>query len=682
MQHRVPCASYEGMNVRVLKQLLLLLIFGSYVSTAEAGIAVSFPTKNTIIQRDQSNRGRLYVSGTCTFPYATLEARLISLSPGGGVEGPWVPLTLPAQQGTFSGSLVAQGGWYTLEIRGTLSTGEVDTVSVQPVGIGEVFLVAGHSNAMGLPDLGAKSPSDRVVSFNALNKFLNGDNITVAPNLPMPVSHFEPLKAENRIFPSGESAWYWGELGAQLVARLGVPVLFMNAGWAAANSFNWRESAEGRNTMNMYVGKDWPNRQPYSNLINTLRYYHSWLGIRSVLWFHGENDAAHLKISQADYYQNLHRMFQLAGHDFGHPLGWVVALCTVSFITEPYLPVLDAQIQLAAEPNNWRGPYTDTIQVPRPAHGHFENIRGGTQGLTQMAQAWNRALSDAFFEQRPAYTPSLFLHTGLVPREASPGQSFGVPYQSEGTLPDSITVELLDFGGNFLAVVGSGTQSPLRVSLPTSLPDADYWLRVVAQNPTLVGTTSEILRVRQGVPSPQVVRSLEARILQNSVEIYALSAPTPGTTQVTVERSDDRETFQSIGTLPAAFNSGVSHLYSFTDTNPSTQTAYYRLQLDSSDGTSQYSPLVAVFRGDTPGVLSAFPNPVSPGEPMYLRTDFDDPFSFQLFNIQGQAIAAEIGPSGIRGLSILQTTTLLPPGIYLLEITRNGIRQTQRIMVR
>jgi hypothetical protein len=674
------------MNAHLMKRFFLPLIFGLLflVSRIEAGVEVNFPTKNTVIQRDQNNQGRLQISGTYTIPYQKIEARLISLSENVESRGAWVPLATPDRQGIFGGSLVASGGWYRLEIRCMTAHNETDTISVQPVGIGEVFMVAGHSNAMGLPDLGAKAPSDRVVSFNALNKFLNDDNITVAPNLPMPVPRFELLRAENRIFPSGESAWYWGELGAYLVGRLGVPVLFMNAGWAAANSINWRESAEGKNTLNMYVGRDWPNRQPYSNLINTLRYYHSWLGIRSVLWFHGENDAAHLKISQADYYQNLLRMFALTEQEFGHSLGWVVALCTVSIIAEPYQPVLDAQIQLAAEPNNWRGPYTDSIQVPRPAHGHFENVRRGTQGLTQMAQAWNHSLSDAFFAQRPAYTPTLFLHTGVVPREASPGQSFEVPYQLMGALSDSpgVSVELLDAGGNFLAVVGSGTQSPLRVTLPASLPDANYRLRAVAQNPTLVGTTSEVLRVQQGVPFPQVVRSLEARMVENSVEIYALSAPPTGTTRITVERSDNREIFQSVGTLPIFSDQATSHLYSFTDVNPASQTAYYRLRLDHSDGTSQYSPLVAVFRGDAPGVLSAFPNPVSPGDPIYLRTDFTDPFTYQLFNTQGQAIPAEISPSGIQGLSILQTPTLLPSGVYLLETNRNGTRQTQRILVR
>lgn len=677
------------MNAHPMKRFFLLLIFGLLflVSRVEAGVAVNFPTKNTIIQRDQNNQGRLQISGTYTISYQKIEARLISLPENVESTGAWVPLAAPDRQGIFVGSLVASGGWYRLEIRGMTPNNKIDTISVQPVGIGEVFLIAGHSNAMGLPNLGAKSSSDRVVSFNALNKYLNGDNITVALDNPMPVPDFTPLKAENRIFPSGESAWYWGELGTSLVEKLGVPVLFMNAGWAAANSVNWRESAKGSNTLNMYVGKDWPNRQPYSNLINTLRYYHSWLGIRSVLWFHGENDAVHLKISQEDYYQNIRQLIEQSRSDFGHSLAWAIAQCSVTFNSPtPYLPVLDAQIQLAkvANFNAWPGPYTDTIQVPRPDHGHFENVRGGTQGLTQVAQAWNRSLSKTFFAQQPAYVPTGFLSTGIVPRLASPGQSFLLPYAKQGTLPDPIQVvaHLLDSGGNFLALVGSGTQNPLRVTLPASLPDADYRLRVVAQNPTLVGTPSEVLRVRPGVPSPQMVRSLEARMVENSVEVYALSAPAPGTTRVTVERSDDRETFQPVGTLPTFSDQGTSHLYSFTDVNPASQTAYYRLRLDHSNGTSQYSPLVAVFQGENPPVLAVFPNPVSPGEPVYLRTDFEEPFSYQLFNAQGQAVPAEISPSDIRGLSLLQTSTLLPPGMYLLQISRDGTTQIQRIVVR
>lgn len=420
-------------------RLLLIFIFLTLakIESVQARIIISYPTHHTVIQRNQQNEALLQVGGMYTVPYTKLEARLVSLDQAGSGSGAWTALTAPAGQGTYWGALVAKGGWYRLEIRGLAEQGQTDTVSVHPVGIGEVFLVSGHSNAMGLPKLGSKDGSERVVSYNALNKNLNAENITVAPDEPMPVPTFSRLKADDFVFPSGESAWNWGELGTLLSNRLGVPVLFMNAAWAAANSINWREAAEGKNTLNIYVGKNWPNRQPYSNLINTLRYYHSWLGIRAILWFHGENDAFHLKISQQDYFTNIRRLIELTRKDFGGNMAWAVALCSVSQTIDPYLPVLSAQVLLSEIPglNVWKGPYTDTIQAPRPQHGHFENVNGGTQGLTQVAQAWNRNLTDAFFAQTPAYTPASSLSTGLVPHTASPGHSFLLPFQASGKLP-------------------------------------------------------------------------------------------------------------------------------------------------------------------------------------------------------------------------------------------------------
>jgi hypothetical protein len=668
--------------------LILASLLFSALLPLRAEIRLGAPAAHTVFQRNQRNEGVIRVYGTCTLPYTRLEARLISWPEPGTEPMPWVALAMPPGQGTFQGELTARGGWYTLEVRGTLEQGEPDTASVRPVGIGEVFLVAGHSNAMGLPNLGARDGSDDVVSFSALNKFLNPENITVAPDAPMPAPRFGPLKSEKYIFPSGESAWNWGELGTLLADRLGVPVLFMNAGWAAANSFNWREAAEGKNTRNIYVDKDWPNRQPYSNLINTLRYYHSWLGIRAVLWFHGENDAAHLRISQADYASNIKRLVELTRQDFGHPMAWVFALCTVSLNSaEPYLPVLSAQIQLAETPGllGWRGPYADTIQVPRPNHGHFENVKGGTQGLTQLAQAWNRSLSDAFFAQRPAYAPGAALFAGVVPHSASPGQAFLLPFRISGSLPATgrFEAQLLDEQGAFVATVATGSQSPLRVVLPATLPEGAYRLRVVAQGPLFTGNPSEQFRVVKGLPSPQIVRSLRIQATDERTTVHALVAANTDVSRLTIERSDDRQTFASIGILPALpANGGISMLYSFTDPAPPSQTAYYRLRLETRSGTVEYSNILAAFRGDAPAVLTAFPNPASANEPIFVRTDFPEAYTYQLFDIKGAPIPTELASSNIIGLSELRPAYVLPPGMYLLQITRGTITHTQRLLIR
>lgn len=625
------------------------------------------------------------VGGTFTLPYDKLEARLVALTKNGENAGAWISLTIPDRQGIFFGALDAKGGWYKLEIRGFLAGQVADSASVQPLGIGEVFLIAGHSNAMGLPNLGAKDAAEQVVSFNAINKSLNSENITVAPDEPMPSPTFEPLKATNRIFPSGESAWYWSELGSLLVARLGVPVLFVNAGWAAANSVNWREAANGQNTRNIYVGKDWPNRQPYSNLINSLRYYHSWLGLRSVLWFHGENDAVHLKISRDDYYQNIRSLIEKTNEDFGRAIAWVVAICSVSSnAPDPYLPVIEAQIQLAETPGLriWRGPYADTIQVPRPAHGHFENVKGGTQGLTQMAQAWNRNLSDDFFRQPPAYTAGSFLLTGVVPRAVSPGQSFLLPYYAQRVNTSQMEVHLLGSKGDFLAIVGAASQSPLRVTLPTALVEGNYRLRVVAKNPSLPGSVSELFRIENGLPGPQLLNTMQIQTDGNLVELHALFAAHPELVQVTVERSEDRKNFQALGDIPLTFVRNSSRLYSFTDTQPLSQIAYYRLRLRNQAGLVQYSPSIALFRGDNPPVFTAFPNPAPLGEPIYLRVDLPQAFEYQLTDAQGKKIPADLLDSGIIGLPVLRISPAVPPGLYFLQIKTEQNFQVQRIRLR
>lgn len=58
-----------------------------------------------------------------------------------------------------------------LEVRGIRDGKTVSSAIISAVGIGEVFVIAGQSNAMGLPKLGAKGASDRVVAFNAWNRF-------------------------------------------------------------------------------------------------------------------------------------------------------------------------------------------------------------------------------------------------------------------------------------------------------------------------------------------------------------------------------------------------------------------------------------------------------------------------------------------------------------------------------
>ncbi|WP_247233678.1 sialate O-acetylesterase [Telluribacter sp. SYSU D00476] len=664
----------------------LVFLFCLLSHSLLAQLTITFPAEQTVLQRDPKTNIKVPVSGFAYLPFDRVEARLVALDGSLPVSEDWTLLATRPQQGSFTGSLAAQGGWYRLEVRGIMQDQPVDTVRVNRVGVGEVFLIAGNSNAMGLPNLGAKSASDQVLSFNALNKYLDySDYLLKAPDQPMRHPVFTPLAANNAIYPGGESAWYWGELGDLLTKRLQVPILFLNASWPAANSENWREAADGRNTLNIYVGKNWPYQQPYTNLRNTLNYFHSWLGVRSVLWSHGENDAAHLKIAQERYYDNMQYLIRKSRQDFGANVPWMVALASVSTnLSTPYLPVVNAQKQLATTPglNVWPGPDTDPIQVPRPQHGHFENATRGTQGLTEVAQAWNSSLTDLFFQQSTPILPRGFIHTGVVPAAAPPGSNFLISYRVEGSVPtDSrVQAELLAEDGSYVATVGYGSNSPLYVSLPDTLTGRKYHLRVVMQQPRLVGSLSEVLLVDRELASPQYIRRLTAYPTATEVTLYWLMAIDTQRRSMTVQKSLDRETYVDVGPVNSAPDSQNPRLYSFVDPDPDEQTAYYRIKTESHTGHIHYSPAVAIFRGDAPLLFTVFPNPAQSG-PVFIRTDEAEGFEVELINQQGHSFPIRTRSSGVIGLSVIEPVSLLNPGVYTLKVVHDSNSYTQLIVL-
>ena len=112
-------------------------------------------------------------------------------------------------------------------------------------GVGEVFLISGQSNAKCYFGQGQKRAFDdnRV---NVVSNFLNDG--TEKPIYP----EFGHLEAESSIAPTGECAWYWGELGDMLAQKLNVPILFMNGAWEGLEISQFVNSAKGESGINPY----------------------------------------------------------------------------------------------------------------------------------------------------------------------------------------------------------------------------------------------------------------------------------------------------------------------------------------------------------------------------------------------------------------------------------------------
>lgn len=672
-----PCDSFD-FRYFCLPFLLLFSV------CANAQLALTTPSNNQIVQRDNAGSALIAITAFAFQPYTSIKGQLTPIEGNLHKAKTWVFEEEQLRQGFLTASIKAETGWYKLIILAVLPDGNIDSVSIDRVGVGEVFLVAGNSNAMGLPGLGAKSASNQVISINAVNKALNADNITVAPNEPMRQSDFSVLEKDNFIFPSGETAWYWGELGDLISKRLKAPVLFLNAAWAAANSDSYRDAATGKDAFNRYVGKSWPNRQPYSNIVNTIRHLNSRLGIRAVLWSHGENDAQ-LKFTELNYFNNIQTLITNARADAGYHVPWVIARNSASnIVKDPYLPVINAQNRLSSRNgfNTFPGPNLDTIQIPRPVSEHFENVPGGIQGLTLAASAWNRALTDSLFKKIIPVQPANSIHTGIVPSTAFPGSSFYVGYKiiGENETGLALRAELFDESGKFVDTVGIGSENPLLIKLPTNLADGQYSIRLAGTTPNLAGSTSSLFYVNNAYKSVQVVNTISAVKTNQTIHVTWLVATNPGMQRMVLEKTTNGDIYKDLQQYNVPDNGKSSGIYAFNDSDPDAKIIFYRVRMEYADGTTSYSPIVTILEPGALPRLVAFPNPVT-RQAFYLETDEATPAPrLSLFDVSGSAHPLFVSDREIIGLLSVRPIYPLPAGIYILRIATEAGASTQRMV--
>jgi hypothetical protein len=378
---------------------LLLLITSSSFSQ----ITINLPLSRSVFQRDNNNASIIYISGNYDDDVLEkIEARLVPIKQGQGTTTDWAILTDKPERGSFVGTLTGTGGWYELQVRGWKNGMVVAENNVDKVGIGEVFLIAGQSNAEGKQNFGEKaSTDDRVNCFNY-------QKIDYLDEIP-PYNSFSHLDAKSSIAPRGQGTWCWGELGDFLANRLNVPIMFFNAAYQGSSIENWYSSSNLLSTIHPFYKYTYPRDTPYSYMRITLQYYLSQLGLRSVLWCQGEAELD-LKTTEDYYAVALKKLIEKSRFDSGKKISWVISRTSLTNVNQTYPAVINAQNSLINPSENiFEGPYTDSIQVPRAEGVHFQNISADNAGISDLAKAWNQKLNDVFFNQSVPFLPTPIL---------------------------------------------------------------------------------------------------------------------------------------------------------------------------------------------------------------------------------------------------------------------------------
>ena len=396
--------------------ITILCLISTYIS---AQISITYPTSRSVFQRNNSNQSPVYIAGNYTAFADKVEARAIArpMTPSQGVSTNWITIQNNPNNGYYYGTLNVSGGWYDIEVRHWNRTTLLGSSSVQRVGIGEVFLIAGQSNSTGDGDLknqgnyGPMANDDRVSIVNYSIPFPTNYGSIVLPR-----AEFSHLDSTFTISPFGVSAWCWGALGDTLTKRLNVPIAFFNSGWSGTGITSWMKTAKDSTAtpFNFYT---MPRGMPYGNLRAALQFYAAQFGVRAVLWHQGESDNLG-ETSRDDYGGFLKTVILKSREHSGKTnLAWVVSKASRFkgfhlIISRTWQPVINAQNDVIGINGNgqanyttqvFEGPTTDGLLGPNIRTSDSVHFVGN--GHRILASVWNQKLNTAFFTNSTPYLP-------------------------------------------------------------------------------------------------------------------------------------------------------------------------------------------------------------------------------------------------------------------------------------
>src|SRR5262249_20638325 len=117
------------------------------IANAGVGVVLDSPQDFQVAQRDAKGDGTLRVAGKLGEGARKADALEYRSGPE-GKPGEWRRLDAGVKDGRFEATVgVAAGGWYRLDVRAAAAGKAVAQATVERVGVGEVFVIAGQSNS-------------------------------------------------------------------------------------------------------------------------------------------------------------------------------------------------------------------------------------------------------------------------------------------------------------------------------------------------------------------------------------------------------------------------------------------------------------------------------------------------------------------------------------------------------
>lgn len=417
MKKQLPL-SWQAKLASLLFVLLLLHTSVGYLQAQQ----ILWPTNtgdgtvSMVFQRDAANKAsvRFIVASANGATINSCQVRYRKYTLNGSLESGYVdprPGSASLNNGylngvNFSGINSSCQVSFTLDIKGGMYQMEAlvnGSQTWRDFGVGEVFAIAGQSNAAGYA------------------KDNNGEAEVTAPKF---VQYNNTKTQFDSNDPGSASVgrkyykYYWGKLGSQLAMALNVPIAFYQAAWSGTSVHTWYLSSIGTPTA-------YPSGYPYQNLKAILQTTKNQVGLRGVLWHQGET------YDTGNYNDELNALIQQSRNDAGGDIPWVIA--RTSYINgSAQAAIINSQNRLLTpniygnnfvinakafgdntttvynKTNIFSGPETDGFTGTNrlPDQTHFS-----VQGQGQVANAWYTALTQTYGGQNFFSYPTALLNT-------------------------------------------------------------------------------------------------------------------------------------------------------------------------------------------------------------------------------------------------------------------------------
>jgi serine/threonine protein kinase len=314
-----------------------------------AGISLQSPHDYQVFQRRTKKTGEVAVRCTAPEGCDAVEARLSGTSADGPLPDRWSTLYPAADRRSYSATLpTPAGGWYKLEIRALRDKKVMAERVVDHVGVGEVFVIAGQSNAANSGEQPQRPTSGLVATFS-------GDEWRPAD---------DPQPGVNDGSNGGSP---WPAFGDALAAKYKVPVAVASTGRGGTSVNDWRPDGD----LFRWTVKRMEALGPH--------------GFRAVLWHQGEAD---FSTPADDYARGLTDVIQASRKAAGWDVPWFVA--QVSYLN----PGMTASASTrAGQKKLWdtkvalEGPDTDALTGDNRDQGG-KGIHFSAKGLQAHGKLW------------------------------------------------------------------------------------------------------------------------------------------------------------------------------------------------------------------------------------------------------------------------------------------------------